>query len=331
PAETLRYYYAAKLSGSVEDLDLNLEDYVARINSDLVGKYVNIASRCAGFISKRFDGQLGSTLDNPELAEHSRTASKKIADYYERRDFARAIRETMALADAANAYIAERQPWVIAKQEGADAELQAVCTTGIELFRQLSIMLKPVLPRLIEQVEAFLQVDPLSWSAIDQPLLNHGIAKFKPLMQRVEAGQIEALTEASKSDLASTESKPEKKAVTDNTTDDADNSIAFDDFAKVDLRIARIAKAEHVEGADKLLRLELDVGELGSKQVFAGIKSAYAPEDLQGRLTVMVANLAPRKMRFGLSEGMVLAAGPGGNELFILSPDEGAQPGMKVK
>ncbi|MGB1581603.1 MAG: methionine--tRNA ligase [Nevskiales bacterium] len=351
PAETLRYYYAAKLAGGVEDLDLNLEDYVARINSDLVGKYVNIASRCAGFISKRFDGQLsdkydqaalderfqtptgqlGTALDNASLIEQFRFASESIKNRYEARNFAQAMREIMSLADHANSYIAERQPWVIAKQEGADAELQAVCSTGIELFRQLSIMLKPVLPKLIEQVEAFLQIPPLQWSDLEQPLLGHGIAKFKPLMQRVEASQIEALTDASKADLASTESKPEKQAVTDNPTEDKDNSIAFEDFAKVDLRIARIAKAEHVEGADKLLRLELDVGELGNKQVFAGIKSAYGPEDLQGRLTVMVANLAPRKMRFGMSEGMVLAAGPGGNELFILSPDDGAQPGMKVK
>ena len=339
PAETLRYYYAAKLSGGVEDLDLNLEDYVARINADLVGKYVNIASRCAGFIGKRAAGKLGSSLDNPQLIEHFRSAANDIANLYERRDFARAIREIMALADAANGYIAERQPWIIAKQEGADDELQAVCSTGIELFRQLSIMLKPVLPKLIAEVEAFLQVAPLDWAALEQPLLDHAIAPFKPLMQRVEASQIAALTEASKTDLEATPaadqptqtSKAGKTAEKTTVEENSNEHISFDDFAKVDLRIARIAKAEHVEGADKLLRLELDVGELGAKQVFAGIKSAYAPEDLEGRLTVMVANLAPRKMRFGLSEGMVLAAGPGGSELFILNPDDGAEPGMKVK
>ena len=342
PAETLRYYFAGKLSGGVEDLDLNLDDYLARINSDLVGKYVNIASRCAGFISKRFDGRLGSTLENPALLERFSNGADNIAALLERRDFARAVREIMALADAANSYIAERQPWVIAKQEGRDAELQAACTTGLELFRQLSVMLKPVLPELIAKVEAFLQVEPLDWAALKQPLLDHEIAKFKPLMQRVEAEQIAALTDASKTDLQATAAadKPQQtktsptqtaKAEKTKVEDHTDNTIAFDDFAKIDLRIARIAKAEHVEGADKLLRLELDVGELGSKQVFAGIKSAYAPEDLEGRLTVMVANLAPRKMRFGMSEGMVLAAGPGGSELFILNPDDGAQPGMKVK
>lgn len=335
PAETLRYYFAGKLSGGVEDLDLNLDDYLARINSDLVGKYVNIASRCAGFIKKRFNGRLGDELENPALLELFSSSADNIAALLERRDFARAVREIMALADAANSYIAERQPWVVAKQEGSDAELQAICTTGLELFRQLSVMLKPVMPELIAKVEAFLQVEPLTWADIKQPLLDHEIAKFKPLMQRVEAEQIAALTEASKTDLQATAAadKPQQTTKSEKTqvADSDDNTIAFDDFAKVDLRIAKIAKAEHVEGADKLLRLELDVGELGSKQVFAGIKSAYAPEDLEGRLTVMVANLAPRKMRFGMSEGMVLAAGPGGSELFILNPDDGAQPGMKVK
>jgi len=329
PTETLRYYYAAKLSSSVEDLDLNLEDFVARINSDLVGKYVNIASRCAGFITKRFDGQLSENFDNSELVAQFAGKAEDIAARFDARNFSQAIREIMALADQANQYIAEKQPWVVAKQDDSDTELQAICTTGLELFRQLTMLLKPVLPQLTRKAEAFLGLELQSWQDIQTPLLGQTINAFKPLMQRVESDKVDAMLEASRADLAAVaDSKP---AQTTESGKVDDSMIEFDDFAKVDLRIARIAKAEHVEGADKLLRLELDVGELGSKQVFAGIKSAYAPEDLQGRLTVMVANLAPRKMRFGLSEGMVLAAGPGGDELFILSPDEGATPGMKVK
>ena len=331
PTETLRYYYAAKLSSGVEDLDLNLEDYVARINSDLVGKYVNIASRCAGFITKRFDGQLGEQFDNAELVNEFTEAAEKIAALYDARNTAQAIRDIMALADRANQYIADRAPWVVAKQEDSDAELQAICATGLELFRQLTLYLKPVMPELTTNAEAFLGLENQQWSDAGASLLGQSINKFKPLMQRVEGDKVDAVVEASKSDLAATQSAPAKKEPKQESADMEDNTIAFDDFAKVDLRIARIAKAEHVEGADKLLRLELDVGELGTKQVFAGIKSAYSPEDLEGRLTVMVANLAPRKMRFGMSEGMVLAAGPGGSDLFILNPDEGAQPGMKVK
>ncbi len=335
PAETLRYYYAAKLSSSVEDLDLNLEDFVARINSDLVGKYVNIASRCAGFITKRFDGALGNTLDNPELVSQVSEVGQRIAELYDARNYSYAMREIMALADLANQYIADKQPWVIAKQEGQDAELQAVCSTGLELFRLLSLYLKPVLPDLARAAEEFLNLQPQAWQDIENSLAGKTINKFSPLMQRVEADKTAAMVDGSKSDLTATPTKSEatpKKPESQKMDEKAeDNTIEFDDFAKVDLRIARIAKAEHVEGADKLLRLELDVGELGTKQVFAGIKSAYAPEDLQNRMTVMVANLAPRKMRFGISEGMVLAAGPGGDELYILNPDEGAQPGMKVK
>ena len=326
PAEALRYYYAAKLGSGVEDIDLNLDDFIARVNSDLVGKYVNIASRCAGFVSKRFDGRLGDTLDNPALVADTVRASEAIAEAYQKRNYSQAMRLIMAAADRANEYIAERKPWVLAKQDGSDADLLAVCTTGLELFRQLSILLKPVLPQLVTAAEDFLQIEPLHWADLDQPLLNHPIAPFKPLMQRVEAAQIEALTEASREDIQPmTEPKTETPAAADN------DHIAFEDFARVDLRIARIARAAHVEGADKLLQLTLDLGDLGQRNVFASIKSAYAPEDLEGRLTVMVANLAPRKMRFGVSEGMVLAAGPGGEDLFILSPDEGAAPGMKVK
>lgn len=335
PPETLRYYYAAKLSSGVEDLDLNLDDFVARVNSDLVGKYVNIASRCAGFITKRFDGQLAATLHDPALAMKFTNEAQAIAAAFDARNYSKAVRQIMICADWANEYIAEQQPWVIAKQEGKDDELQGICTMGLELFRQLSIMLKPILPALTRSAEEFLDLDPQAWHQLEESLAGKSINKFKPLMQRVEAEKTDAMVEASKSDLAATDtaaSSASKTTESKKVSDDADNNtIEFDDFAKVDLRIARIAVAEQVEGADKLLRLELDVGELGHKQVFAGIKSAYSPEDLQGRLTVMVANLAPRKMRFGISEGMVLAAGPGGNELYILNPDEGAQPGMKVK
>ncbi|MFC1684103.1 methionine--tRNA ligase [Pseudomonadota bacterium] len=332
--EYLRYYFAAKLGSGVEDIDLNLEDFSQRVNSDLVGKVVNIASRCSGFIKKRFDGTLSNEVAEPELFQEFVTAGNSIAERFEKREFSRAVREIMALADRANQYIDEKKPWVIAKEEGKDQELQAVCSMGINLFRLLIGYLRPILPATAEKSEAFLQVEPLTWDVLTTPLTNHAIAKFKPLMTRVEATQIEAILEASKADLAATEvkkTKPHETATEGHLVKDPiGDTIEFGDFAKVDLRIARIAKAEHVEGADKLLQLTLDLGG-ETRNVFAGIKSAYAPEDLEGKLTVMVANLAPRKMRFGVSEGMVLAAGPGGKDLFILEPHEGAEPGMKVK
>lgn len=324
--EYLRYYFAAKLNNTIEDIDLSLEDFQSRINSDLVGKVVNIASRCAGFIHKRFAGQLSESLADEALFNAFTTQSESIARRYDNREFAQAMREIMALADKANQYIDEQKPWVLAKEEGKEAQVQAVCSMGINLFRVLIAYLKPVLPRTAEQAEAFLKIEALKWADIKQPLLSHTIEAFKPLMTRVEQDKIDAIIEESKDNMTAT-AAPTKPA---ENVDPIADEIQFDDFAKIDLRIARIVKAEHVEGAEKLLKLTLDIG-LAEKQVFAGIKSAYSPEDLTGKLTVMVANLAPRKMRFGLSEGMVLAAGPGGKDLFILNPDEGAKPGMRVK
>jgi len=317
----LRYYFAAKLGPGVEDIDLSLEDFRARVNSDLVGKYVNIASRAAGFIHKKFGGKLAPELPEPELYDHFAGAGESIAAHFEARDFNRAVREIMALADEANRYVAEKQPWVRIKEDGAEAEVHGVCTQAINLFRALTVYLKPIAPSLAERAEAFLNDEGLSWEDAGRPLLNHAINKFKPLMIRIEEKDVDAMLHDSKQDL---KEKNESKLA------DPEPEIGIDDFSKVDLRVARIAKAEHVDGADKLLRLTLDLG-AETRNVFAGIKSAYAPEELQGKLTVMVANLAPRKMRFGVSEGMVLAAGPGGKDLFILEPHEGAQPGMRVK
>ncbi len=325
--EYLRYYFAAKLSSGIDDIDLNLEDFMARVNSDLVGKVVNIASRCAGFIAKRFDGKLAHTQDDA-LYQQLANAAENIAGRYEKREYGHAMREIMALADIANQYIDEKKPWVLAKEEGKEAELHEVCTTGINAFRALITYLKPVLPVLTQKSEAFLNAEELHWDSVKTPLLDHEITRFKALMTRVEQKSIDAMTEASQESL---QEAPKKPVLTGPLADaPIGEEITFEDFAKVDLRIVKIIKAEHVKGADKLLQLTLDLGG-DTRNVFAGIKSAYKPEDLEGKLTVMVANLAPRKMRFGLSEGMVLAAGPGGKDLFILNPDEGALPGMKVK
>ncbi|HEA3084100.1 TPA: methionine--tRNA ligase [Aeromonas dhakensis] len=324
--ECLRYYYAAKLNSRIDDLDLNLEDFVQRVNADVVNKLVNLASRNAGFIAKRFDGKLAATCAEPELYAEFANARTVIAEAYESREFSRAIREIMALADKANRYVDDKAPWVIAKQEGADAELQAVCSVGINLFRVLMAYLKPVMPLLAERAEAFL-AETLSWDGIATPLVDHTVAPFKALFSRIEPAKIDAMIEASKEDLAK-EQAP--KATGPLVDDPISETIAYDDFAKIDLRVALITKAEAVPEADKLLKLQLDIGG-ETRQVFAGIKSAYNPEDLEGKLTVMVANLAPRKMRFGMSEGMVLAAGPGGKDLWILEPQKGAQPGMRVK
>lgn len=324
--ECLRYYYAAKLNSRIDDLDLNLEDFVQRVNADVVNKLVNLASRNAGFIAKRFGGKLAATCTEPELYAEFANARTAIAEAYESREFSRAIREIMALADKANRYVDDKAPWVIAKQEGADAELQAVCSVGINLFRVLMAYLKPVMPQLAERAEAFLG-ETLTWDGIAAPLVDHTVAPFKALFSRIEPAKIEAMIDASKEDLA----KEQAPKVTGPLVDDPiSETIAYDDFAKIDLRVALIKKAEAVPEADKLLKLQLDIGG-ETRQVFAGIKSAYNPEDLEGKLTVMVANLAPRKMRFGMSEGMVLAAGPGGKDLWILEPQEGAQPGMRVK
>ena len=333
--EYLRYYYAAKLNGSMEDIDLNLEDFVAKVNSDLIGKYVNIASRCAGFISKKFDGKLGSTDANATAEFQSAFASNEIARCYGERDYARALREIMRLSDVANQYIAEKQPWAMAKQEGREQELHEVCSTAMTLFRDLTLYLKPVLPELAAQVENFLNIAPLTWGSVWQPLpAGHTINPYQHLATRLDPKLVEAMVAANQDSLKPmTESHSETRHAErqQHAIAPIAETISIDDFSKIDLRIARIVNAEHVEGAEKLLRLTLDIGEENTRNVFAGIKSAYDPAKLIGRMTVMVANLAPRKMKFGLSEGMVLAASGDTPGLFILSPDDGAEPGMRVK
>lgn len=330
--EYLRYYFAAKLTSRVDDLDLNLEDFAQRVNSDLVGKYVNIASRCAGFITKQFDGKLSADLIEPELVTAFTDAAESIAQLYENRDYNKAIREIMALADKANQFIADEAPWVLAKNEETKTRAHQVCSLSLNLFRILTIYLKPVLPALAAKVAEFLN-DDLNWANHANLLLDHKIEKFKPLLQRLDMKKTEAMVDASKQNLeqkASAKTQEKTAKPTSNEIEPIADEIEFDDFAKLDLRIAKIVSAEHVEGADKLLKIQVDLGGV-QKQIFAGIKSAYQPEELQGKLTVVVANLKPRKMRFGLSEGMILAAGPGGKDLWILNPEDGAQPGMRVK
>ena len=322
--EYLRYYFAAKLSSGVDDLDLNLDDFIQRVNSDLVGKVVNIASRCAKFISKGNNGVLAASIADKTLWHRVSAAADSIADYYEQREFGRAIREIMSLADAANEYIAAKAPWQLAKEEGREQEVQDICSLGINLFRALMIYLKPVLPAMAADAEAFLN-SPLGWPAKIEPLLNHRIDNFKPLMQRVDPDKVTAMLEASKEVLAEATAAPLSGPLME---EPLAAEIGFEDFIKVDLRVARIVAANAVEGADKLLQLTLDIGG-ETRTVFSGIKAAYQPEDLEGRLTVLVANLEPRKMRFGLSEGMVLAAGDK-QGIYLLSPDSGAQPGQRI-
>ncbi|XGA78697.1 methionine--tRNA ligase [Halomonas sp. CH40] len=325
--EYLRYYFAAKLTSKVDDLDLNLDDFAARVNSDLVGKVVNIASRCAGFVKKLGDSQLSANCAEPQMLARFIAAGDEIADDYEAREFSRAMRRIMELADEANTYIADAEPWVLAKQEGREQEVLDICSVGINLFRQLMVYLAPVVPAMAEQAQVFLNLETLDWHSRHATLLGHTINKFKPLMTRVERDRIDAMIEASKEDLV--EEQKLKDAVKGPLADDPiAEEISFDDFIKVDLRIARIAKAQYVEGADKLLQLTLDLGG-ETRNVFSGIRSAYAPEALEGRLTVMVANLAPRKMRFGMSEGMVLASA-NDEGIYLLSPDTGAEPGQRV-
>ncbi|SMC28903.1 methionyl-tRNA synthetase [Andreprevotia lacus DSM 23236] len=323
--EWLRYYYAAKLNASIEDTDLNLDDFVARVNSDLIGKYINIASRAAGFISKRFGGELSRELNSPLLAK-LQAAAEGIAASFEAREYSRAVRDIMALTDEVNQYVDQNKPWELAKQEGQDALLQEVCSVLINAFRLLTIYLKPVLPKLAADVEAFLNVAPLGWADAATLLLGHAINPYQHLMTRIDPKQIEAMVEENKESLAPAAAPV---AAPDYEIPPITETISIDDFMKVDLRIARIANAQHVEGAEKLLQLTLDLG-TETRNVFAGIKSAYKPEDLIGKHTVMVANLAPRKMKFGMSEGMVLAAGGDGG-LYILEPHAGAKPGMRVK
>jgi methionyl-tRNA synthetase len=338
-AEWLRYYIAAKLNANVEDIDFNPDDFVARVNSDLIGKYVNIASRCAGFISKHFDGKL-CDVSNDALIRDLQNDANTLAACYEQREFGKALRQVMAHADTINLYIAQHAPWALAKEGKIDAHLHQVCSVAINAFRLLTIYLKPILPGVANAVEQFLNIKPLVWSDAGTLLADHKIGAYQHLMQRVDPKQLDALFDFT----ATPQPAPvgvqhagpvqqSKKAPAEKSgaaAAEATSHISIDDFLKVDLRIAKIVNAEHVEGSDKLLRLTLDVGEGKHRNVFSGIKSAYKPEDLVGRLTVMVANLAPRKMKFGMSEGMVLAAGDGGG-IYLLNPDTGAQPGMQVK
>ena len=331
--EWLRYYIAAKLNGRVEDIDFSPEDFVARVNSDLVGKYVNIASRAAGFITKRFAGRLAAELgaQGHELLEALMQERVPIELLYEEREYGKALREIMLLADLVNGYVDQNKPWELAKQAGANERLHEVCTICIEAFRLLTIYLKPVLPALAAQVEAFLRVDPLAFDDARRRLGAHTIGEYRHLLQRVEPKQLEALFEAPAAEAAADHgaeaSAPGGEAIAP--------PIGIDAFAQVDLRIARIVECEAVEGSNKLLRLTLDVGEGRHRTVFSGIRSAYAPADLVGKLTVVVANLAPRQMKFGLSEGMVLAASHADGKkhpgIFILEPSAGAQPGLRVR
>jgi methionyl-tRNA synthetase len=334
--EYLRYYFAAKLSSSVDDLDLNLDDFIQRVNSDLVGKVVNIASRTAKFIQKQ-GGVLSSNIADAELWQQFVDAGDSIAAHYEARDFGKAMREIMALADSANEYIAAQAPWSLAKQEGTEQQVLDICSLGINMFRALLTYLKPVLPTLTAQAESFLD-ETLSWGNPIEFRRNSSINKFKPLLVRIEKDKVEAMIEAGKVEASKTEASQQALTAESNQTGTTKGELAneplapeiqFDEFAKIDLRVALITKAEHVDGAKKLLRLMLDIGG-ETRTVFSGIKSAYQPEDLEGKLTVMVANLAPRKMKFGLSEGMVLAAGPGDKEIYLLEPHSGAKPGQRV-
>ncbi len=322
----LRYYYAAKLGPGMDDIDLNLDDFVARVNSDLVGKLVNIASRCVGFISKRFDGRLGPTLDEPDLFAKFSAAADGIADHYENREFSKAMRVIMSLADEANRYIEQKKPWVMVKDESQADAVQPVCTQGLNMFRTLMIYLTPVLPSLAAETQKLFNEDSWHWSAAESPLLDHAISKYKPLLTRVDPALVEKMVEQSKE----TDGTGTDGAESERDSNDDSNEISIDEFTKVELKVARIDKAEPVEGTDKLLKLTLDLGD-ESRVVFAGIKAAYELDALQGRLVVAVANLKSRKMRFGTSQGMVLAAGPGGEDIFLLSADSGAAPGMRVK
>jgi len=344
--EYLRYFLASRLGAGVDDLDLSFEEFSQKVNADLVGKVVNIASRCAGFIVRGFDGQLSAQPSNPALLAECQAAASDIASAFEQREYSKAIRQIMALADKGNQYIAEQQPWTLAKQNPQDPAVQAICSTGINIFRLLMIFLKPVLPAMAIKAENFLNVDALGWSDVDSLLLGHNINAFAPMMTRVEPARVEALLSASQAEASqaagssATKGSPEpinspELIESPVSKDPIADEIEFPDFIKVDLRVALIADAAYVEGADKLLQLTLDLG-LGADgepfqlNVFSGIRSAYKPDDLKGRLTVVVANLKPRKMKFGLSQGMVLAAGPGGSDIWLLSPDQGAQPGMRI-
>lgn len=340
--EYLRYYFASKLSDKVEDSDLNLDDFILKVNSDLVGKVVNIASRCAKFINTKYNNKMSALCSEPELVQSFIDAGESIGKAYEAREFSTAIREIMTLADKANQYIDEKKPWALAKMDGMYTEVQDVCSVGLNLFRQLVVYLAPVLPSLAKQVQLFFQLDSMDFASRQQVLLDHEVYTFQPLMQRVDKAKVELMVEASKESLTSTtvpvtapkvakpvSTRQDSKTATNKPDIATGDSIKIDDFLKVDLRVAKILNAQTVEGSDKLLQLTLDVGEAEPRNVFSGIRGAYEADSLVGRLTVLVANLAPRKMRFGVSNGMVLAAG-NGEGIFLLSPDSGAQPGDKV-
>ena len=315
--EYLRYYFATKISARSDDMDVNLDDFVQRVNADLVGKVVNIAARCAGFIGKNFDGTLSARTHDEALWREVADAAEGIAERYEAGDVGRAVRDIAALADRANRYIAEQEPWKHVKNPERREDVHGVCSLGINVFRALVVYLKPILPAMAAKAEAFLQVPPLAWSDAAEPLLDHRINRYKPLMTRLDRKAVDKIVAATRAEEESA------------TGGDDSETIGIEDFQRVDLRVARVVEAKHVEGANKLLELTLDVGD-HTRRVFSGIRSAYEPEALKGRLTVVVANLAPRKMRFGVSEGMVLAAGPGGGDIFLVAPDAGAEPGMSV-
>jgi methionyl-tRNA synthetase len=337
PAEYLRYYFAAKLGPGIDDMDMNLAEFATRLNSEIVGKLVNIASRCAGFITKNSGGRLAPRLEDEPLYGAFVSAGEAIAAAYEARDTAGAMREIMALADRANQYVDARKPWMLAKDPKTEGEVQIVCTQGLNLFRVLMIYLQPVLPKMAERACAFFQETGWTWTAAATPLLSTAIRAYEPLATRLDPKAVAGLVEPE----AAAPSAPAAPAVTHDGASDTvtlaaatsveGNLISIDDFLRIDLRVAKILHAELIAGADKLLKLRIDVGELGEREIFAGIRAAYDPAALVGRLIVVVANLEPRKMRFGTSEGMMLAAGPGGRDIFALSPDSGAMPGMRVK
>ena len=320
--EYLRYYFACKLSDGIDDLDLSFDDFSRRVNSDLVGKVVNIASRCSSFINRHFGGRLSAHLAEPDLYREAVAASQRIAALYEAREFGKAMREVMAVADRANQYIDERKPWVLVKDDATREQVRDVCTVGLNLFRVLMTWLRPVLPRTAERAESFLRCGELAWDGVASPLLDHEIARFEPLLTRVEQGKIDAMVADSMEPEEGGAPAPAPEAGTGGRIDIAE-------FAKVDLRVARVIGAKLVGGADKLLEIRVDLGS-EERTVFAGIRGAYAPESLVGRHVVVVANLAPREMRFGVSDGMILAAGPGGSDIWLLGIDDGAQPGMRV-
>lgn len=328
--EYLRYYFAAKLSNRSEDIDFSFDDFVQRINADLVGKFINIASRCASFITKNFDGQLAKECKDISLFYSFAKAGDEVAEKWEKMEYSQAVRQIMALADRANQYIDEKKPWALVKDPANVTQVQDVCSMGINLFRVLMIYLKPVLPITAERVEKFLQIKPLNWHDKDNLLLDHRIADYQPLINRIDPKQIEAMKMDAQQDIKDSQTTPSAAAPTEAAPVKKIETISIDDFAKVDLRVAKILSAEAVEGADKLLRLKVDIGN-EERQIFAGIKSSFQPEQLIGKHIVVVANLAPRKMRFGMSEGMMIVASDGDGQLFLLEPQAGAKPGMKVK